>query len=77
MCARRCSDYGLEVRGIYDVMVEHGYDKTQNMTFGKLIMMNYVYELNAFCTSIVAQNTNCALMEQFAVVFVQLAALPV
>lgn len=51
-------DYGQEIQGIMDVFTEHGYDKQYNMTVGRLMMMNIIYELTAFCTSIVGQNTN-------------------
>lgn len=54
------SDYGREIQGVFDVMVEDGYDKTQNLTYGRFVLVNFVYEFTAFCTSIVSQNVNGA-----------------
>jgi len=54
-------DYGKEIKGIMDVFAAHGYDKSKNLTVGRLVIMNLVYELTAYCTSIVAQNANSSI----------------
>jgi hypothetical protein len=38
------------------VFQQQGYG--QNITVGRLVLMNLIYEISAFCTSIVAQNSN-------------------
>ena len=45
-----------EVRGLWEVVVETGNDA--NCTESQIAFMQLYYEIDNFCTSIVAQNTN-------------------
>ena len=45
-----------EIKGLWEVVVENGY--SANATEGQLAFMQLYYEIDNFCTSIVAQNPN-------------------
>lgn len=51
-------EYGQEIQGMATLFQQQGYG--QNITVGRLVLMNLIYEISAFCTSIVAQNSNGA-----------------
>lgn len=49
-------DYGDEIRGVYDAAKDFGYG--DKLTVGELTLLNFMYEVTVFCTSIVAKDNN-------------------